>query len=48
MRFGDLPPQPVTPAPTLGEHGPAIVGGDLGRSPEEVAALRAAGVLSAP
>jgi 2-methylfumaryl-CoA isomerase len=48
MRFGDLPPQPVKPAPTLGEHGPAIASADLGRSPDEVAALRAAGVLSAP
>ena len=48
MRFGDLPPQPVRPAPTLGEHGPAIAAGDLHRSTDEIAALRAAGVLSAP
>ncbi len=48
MRFADLAPQPVRPAPTLGEHGAVIAAGDLKRSVEEVAALRAAGVLADP
>ena len=48
MRFADLAPQPVRPAPTLGQHGAVIAAGDLKRSAEEVAALRAAGVLADP
>jgi 2-methylfumaryl-CoA isomerase len=48
MRFADLEPQTVRPAPALGEHGAAIAGGDLKRSADEVAALRAAGVLADP
>ena len=48
MRFAGLPAQPVRPAPTLGEHGATIASQDLGRSDEEVAALRAAGILSTP
>ncbi len=48
LRFSGLPAQPVKPAPVLGEHSSAIATGDLKRGADEVAALKAAGVLADP
>jgi CoA:oxalate CoA-transferase len=45
LRFSDFPEPLPLEAPLLGEHNASILEDLLGRSPEEVARLRAAGVL---
>lgn len=47
MRFSAFPPAPSVPAPLLGEHNAAVLGGLLGYDAGRVAALEAAGVLHA-
>ena len=44
LRFSDTPVQHVRP-PLLSEHTDAVLTGLLGRSPEQVAALRKAGIV---
>ena len=44
VRLGGAPAPPPRPAPRLGEHGDAVLG-EAGFSPEEIAALRASGVV---
>lgn len=45
LRFSDTPVEYRRPPPRLGEHTDAVLGGLLGKSAQEIAALRAAGVV---
>ncbi|GAB4358123.1 MAG: CaiB/BaiF CoA-transferase family protein [Immundisolibacter sp.] len=45
LRFSDTPVEYRLPPPRLGEHTDAVLGGLLGKSAAEIAALRAAGVV---
>jgi formyl-CoA transferase len=45
LRFSDTPVEYRLPPPRLGEHTDAVLGGLLGKSAGEIAALRAAGVV---
>jgi crotonobetainyl-CoA:carnitine CoA-transferase CaiB-like acyl-CoA transferase len=45
MRFSETPPEHEIPPPLLSQHTDDILRGMLGRSDEEIATLRAAGVV---
>ncbi|MDH5221402.1 MAG: CoA transferase, partial [Betaproteobacteria bacterium] len=45
MRFSDTPLEHKTPPPLLGEHTETVLREILGKSGEEIARLRAGGVL---
>jgi crotonobetainyl-CoA:carnitine CoA-transferase CaiB-like acyl-CoA transferase len=45
LRFSDTPVEYRLPPPQLGEHTDAVLGGLLGRTAAQIAALRAAGVV---
>ena len=45
LKFSDTPSEIRTPPPMLGEHTESVLAGDLSMLPQEIAALRAQGVI---
>ena len=45
LRLHGLPPAPMVPSPTIGQHNAEIYGSWLGLSAAEVAALKADGAI---